>query len=205
MHRITLSLNIYGRYCEVLNCMINVLSRWSLRGKFYAFGWYNFTVDRGRGESSPGKVGLAAQQGHSAACAHPAWASGPQSSPGHQGFVCSPLSGYSVVMKWPILTVSVCAWLVPACSTCSCSLSLLICFVILDVQLDQNGASALIRCSYLEITHFALLPTEVAVLNMSWLLPYLFSKCHPRHTYNNRRVTPWGLYACMLCNFAWNK
>lgn len=156
----------------------------------------------GRRENSPGKVGLAAQQGHSAACIHRAWASGPQSSPGDQGFVCCPHSGYSVVMKWPILIVSVCAWVVPAWGTCSGLLSLLICFVVLDVQLDQNGAIALIRCIYLEITRFALLPTEVTAFNMPWLLSYLFSRCCPRQTYNNRRAAPWVLCACILCSFA---
>lgn len=56
-------------------------------------------LDRGRGESSPGKVGLAAQQGHFAVCTHLAWGSCPQSFPGDQGFVCCPHPGYSVMMK----------------------------------------------------------------------------------------------------------
>lgn len=173
-----------------------------MRRNFYAFDSYNFTVDMGRGESSPGTVGLAVQQGRSAACTHPAWGSGLQSSPGDQGFVCCPHSGYSVLMKWPILTVAVCAWVVPACGTCSCLLSSLIYFVVLDVQLDQNGAIALIRCIYLEITHFTLLPTEVMAFDMPWLVSYIFSECCPRHTYNYREAAPWVLYACTLCSFA---
>lgn len=95
----THNITIYGKYCKVLNCVINALNRYSVRGNFYAFDSYNFTVDMGRGESSPGTVGLAVQQGRSAACTHPAWGSGLQSSPGDQGFVCCPHSGYSVLMK----------------------------------------------------------------------------------------------------------
>lgn len=59
----------------MFNCMINGLSMQALRGEFYAVGSYNFTVGMGRGESSPGRVGLAARQDHSAASTHPAWAS----------------------------------------------------------------------------------------------------------------------------------
>lgn len=68
-------------------------------------------------------------------------------------------------------------------------LSSLIYFVVLDVQLDQNGAIALIRCIYLEITHFTLLPTEVMAFDMPWLV-YIFSECCPRHTYNYREAAP---------------
>lgn len=86
-----------------------------------------------------------------------------------------------IVSRWSDPSLPACAWVVPACGTCSWLLSSLICFVVLDVQLYQNGVIALIRCIYLEITHFASLPTEVTEFNMPWLVPYLFSKCCPRH------------------------
>lgn len=75
----------------------------------------------------------------------------------------------------------------------------------LDVKLDQSGAISLGRCIYLEITHFILLPTEVAGRDVPWLVCYpFFNKARPRHVSNNRSAASSVLRALkvQLCSFA---